>query len=152
MGQNFTVGGYAGVEPMVLDMCASEDAQLALMVGFVVQNNLAATLQNQDWPAYAHGYNGPNYAAQQYDTKLANAYATFSGGQAPDQTVRAAQVLLRYLGYAISVVDGVLGPNTLTQLHTFQSAQGIALTEGMDAGVLDSIAAALPEAALLALV
>jgi hypothetical protein len=144
MGENFALGGYAGVEAMVADMCASEDVQLTMMVEFIAQNNLAAALQTQNWVVYARGYNGPNYAAQQYDVRLANAYATFLAGQMPDQTVRTAQVLLKYLRYNVAVVDGELGPNTLTALHSFQSAQGANLTQTIDAGVVATLTAALP--------
>jgi N-acetylmuramidase/Putative peptidoglycan binding domain len=151
MGENFALGGYAGVEAMVADMCSSEDAQLAMMVEFIVHNNLAAALQTHNWAAYAHGYNGPNYAAQQYDVRLANAWAAFSAGQPPHQGVRTAQVLLNYLGFNVAVVDGEIGPNTLTSLHAFQSAQGVALTQTIDAAVLASLAAALPPPANLLL-
>lgn len=151
MGENFALGGYAGASAMVEDMCSSEDAQLAMMVQFIVQNHLATALQTHNWAAYAHGYNGPNYAAQQYDVRLANAYATFSGGQSPDQTVRTAQVLLKYLGMNVAVVDGQLGPNTLGALHSFQSAHGAALTPTVDATVVAALTAALPPAANLLL-
>jgi hypothetical protein len=144
MGENFAMGGYAGVDAMVADMCTSEDAQLAMMVEFIVQNNLAPALQAHNWAAYASVYNGPNYAGQQYDVRLANAYAAFSVGPSPDQTTRTVQVLLNYLGFNVAVVDGELGPNTLTALHSFQSAQGAILTQTVNSVVVADLARALP--------
>jgi hypothetical protein len=40
---------------------------------------LLAALQSHDWAAFAKGYNGPGYAKNAYDVKLAEAYERFSG-------------------------------------------------------------------------
>jgi len=146
LGENFSLGRFTAVQPMVEAMCASEDAQLQLVVDFVLGNHLATALQNKDWTAYAKVYNGPSYVKYHYDTSLAEYYAQYSAGPLPDIGVRAGQLLLRFLGYSTSVLDGQVGPNTLRQLNTFQTAKGLALTEDIDAGVLASIQAALPDA------
>jgi hypothetical protein len=149
MGENFALGGYAAVEAMVADMCASEDAQLMMMAAFIVRNHLAPALQARNWASYASGYNGPNYAAQQYDVRLAQAYAKFSTEQPPDPTVRTAQVLLNYLGFRVAVIDGKPGPVTLTALHNFQNAKGTGLTPAIDAAVVVALTAELPQPASL---
>jgi hypothetical protein len=146
LGENYALGKFTGVEPMIEAMCGGEDAQLQMMVNFVLGNHLATALQNHDWASYARGYNGPNYVKYHYDTSLAAFYAQYSAGTLPDIGVRAAQLLLRYLGFSTIVLDGQIGPNTLLQLHRFQSENGIALTEGIDTDVLASIQAALPAA------
>lgn len=35
-------------------------------------------LQRKDWAGFARGYNGPGYAKNRYDIKLANAYKKYS--------------------------------------------------------------------------
>ena len=152
MGENFAVAGFADVGSMVAAMAASEDAQLAAVVGFVAANGLEKALQNQDWAGYARGYNGPSYAKNSYDTKLAQTYATLKAGtNVPDLTVRTAQLYLLFLGYNPQGVDGQVGSHTLTALHNFQSASNLALTPGIDDGVVAALTAALPPAANLSL-
>lgn len=146
MGENFAVAGYASVEDMVTSMCASEDGQLSAVVGFIVSKKLAASLQAKDWTNYALHYNGPSYAKNHYDTRLAAAYTRLSDGPLPDLNVRTAQACLEFLGYSPNGIDGVLGLNTLTALHNFQAKAGLALTVGIDAGVVAALVAALPAA------
>ncbi len=147
LGTNYTSLHYASVDAMVADMCATEDAQLAAVVGFVVTNRLATALQNQQWATYASGYNGHGYAANHYDTRLASHYSYYIGGGAmPDLNIRAAQVYLEFLGYDPKGIDGVLGAGTLTALHNFQSDQGLTLTPTVDDSVVASLSAALPAA------
>jgi len=147
MGENFTEAGFPSVDAMVAGACATEDQQLAAVVGFITANGLETALQAKDWAAYAHGYNGPNYAQNGYDTKLAHYYALFSNAaNAPDLTIRAAQVYLLFLGFDPHGIDGQLGANTLTALHTYQSKNGQLLTTGIDANVVATLAAAMPTA------
>jgi hypothetical protein len=39
---------------------------------------LVDELRRNDWAGFARGYNGPGYADNRYDTKLASAYSNFS--------------------------------------------------------------------------
>jgi hypothetical protein len=147
MGEHFSSLGFASVADLVAGMCATEDRQLAAVVAFIMGNGLDTALQSQDWATYAHGYNGPNYAQNAYDTKLAHNYALFSGGVGtPDLTIRAAQIYLNFLGFGPLAVDGQLGPGTLTALHNFQSSNGQTLTPGIDGNVTSALLAALPPA------
>jgi len=144
--------GFVSVQDMVTAMADSEDAQLQAVVGFIQANNLQAPLQQQDWATYARRYNGPSYAKNQYDTKLAQAYALFQDAtKVPDLNVRAGQLLLLLLGFNPGGVDGALGPKTLAALNSFQSQQGLPLTTGIDASVVASLTAALPAAPNLSL-
>jgi hypothetical protein len=79
MGGNYKVAGYANVESMVLACMESEANQVEMMVNFIKGNRLLAALQSHDWAAFAKGYNGPGYAKNAYDVKLAEAYERFSG-------------------------------------------------------------------------
>jgi hypothetical protein len=75
LGQNFPNLGMANAHQYVSKLAKSEKDQLEAFEGFVVANNLKDELQRKDWAGFARGYNGPGYAANQYDVKMAQAYA-----------------------------------------------------------------------------
>lgn len=152
MGSNARIAGFNSVGEMVSAMAASEDQQLKAVVNFVLSKGLDKALQSRDWAAYAYHYNGSDYASNQYDTKLADAYALYQdSSKRPNLTIRAAQMLLFLLGYNPQGVDGSIGAHTLTALHAFQTAKQMSLSIGIDDGVVQSLAAALPAAPNLAL-
>ena len=145
LGKNYLKVGFANVNQMVVAMCASEDLQIATVSEFIIANGLEKTLRALDWVSYARGYNGADYAKNNYDIRLANYYVGFQGGtNVPDLTIRAAQLYLLFLGFNPQGIDGLLGNNTLTALHNFQNANGLPLTTGIDAGVVSELAAAFP--------
>jgi hypothetical protein len=63
---------------MVRQACESEANQLRQMASFIRSAGLQDELQKKDWAKFARGYNGPGYAKNAYDTKLAAAYKKFS--------------------------------------------------------------------------
>lgn len=74
MGFNHHVVGFATVQQFVAAMETGEPAQLGAFVQYVRTAGLAPSLRRLDWAGFAHGYNGPDYAANDYDGKLARAY------------------------------------------------------------------------------
>ena len=78
MGFNYKQAGYTSVQDFVKAMYASEDEQLMAFVNFIKSQKLDSKLQARDWAGFAKAYNGPGYAANQYDKKLADAYKRFS--------------------------------------------------------------------------
>ena len=56
----------------------SEADQLNAFCEFIKSNNLIPALQNRNWAQFARAYNGPEYARNAYDTKLAEAYDHFA--------------------------------------------------------------------------
>jgi hypothetical protein len=74
MGSNFGMVGYTSPKHMVLDFLADDDNQLEAMVKFIKAAKLDDELRAHQWAAFARGYNGPGYAKNSYDTKLAAAY------------------------------------------------------------------------------
>src|ERR1035441_3265702 len=91
MGMNFKPAGFASAEDMVAAMCDSEDSQLQGFASFLKSSKLDGALQIHDWTSLARGYNGPNFAANQYDAKLRGEFQKFSTGALPDINTRAAQ-------------------------------------------------------------
>jgi hypothetical protein len=145
MGANFAQAAYATVDAMVAAMSDSEDAQLEAMVTFLRTNSLDAKLRAHDWAGLARGYNGPNYAANQYDVKLAGAYQRFSNGSLPDLNVRAAQLYLTFLGVnpGPGPVDGVLGPQTAAAIRGYQTGRGLPVTGVADTATLAALVAGI---------
>ena len=116
LGSNATSVGFPSVQTMVEAMTGSEDAQLQAVVAFIMNNNLQHALSGDDFPNFARGYNGPNFAQNHYDRQLAAAKAKFVNGGLPDLTVRTGQVLLLFLKLDPGRIDGVMGPRTRSAL------------------------------------
>lgn len=140
MGNNAALVGFADVETMVRAMVASEDAQLAAMLGYCVKTGIDRALQARDWAKFAHGYNGPSYANNAYDTKLAQAFAQLTAHGTPDLGIRAAQVYLRYHGFDPGPVDGAMGDRTRNALKAFQHGAAIPETGLADDRTLAALA------------
>lgn len=140
MGGNFEAAGYKDVEAMVADFVKSENAQLLGVARFLVFQKIAPALAQTNWPRFARLYNGPNYAANRYDTRLANAFTHYSAVGAPDLQVRTAQMMLNYRGSRLSV-DGVMGSATRSALVAFQSAESLPASGEVDDATLAALAA-----------
>jgi peptidoglycan hydrolase-like protein with peptidoglycan-binding domain len=79
MGFNHKTVGYPDVESFVEAMKVPGTNNIKALMQFCKNNNLLRHVNgaSKDWAAFAKGYNGPGYAANKYDTKLAAAYATY---------------------------------------------------------------------------
>ena len=75
MGFNHARAGFKTVQQFVNAMCKDENAQLAAFTQFIINSGLADELRDRRWADFARLYNGPGYAANKYDEKLAAAYA-----------------------------------------------------------------------------
>ena len=78
MGSNYKLAGCASVREMVSEACGSEAGQLRQMASFIKKAGLLDELVAKNWAGFAKGYNGPQYAKNQYDQKLAAAYTKFA--------------------------------------------------------------------------
>ncbi len=119
MGFNASLLGYATAADMIAAFKDSEDAQLDGCVRFIRANaELAAAFRSGKWARVAFFYNGPGFAKNQYDKKLAAAHAAFKAKE-PDIDARGAQARLVYLGYDPKGVDGLIGEATRTAVRAF---------------------------------
>jgi N-acetylmuramidase len=76
LGQNHKACGFDTSQAFVDAMwTGGAAAHLDAFVAFVKANNLDGPLRAKNWAAFARGYNGPSYAVNKYDTKMASAYA-----------------------------------------------------------------------------
>lgn len=80
MGYHWQRLGYSSVDDFVARMENSEGDQLDAFVRYVAADPaLLAALKGRKWAVFAKGYNGPDYAANLYDAKLAQAYLKYAG-------------------------------------------------------------------------
>lgn len=144
MGGNFQSAGFSDVESMVAAMMQGEDQQLTAMGNFLLKSKLNLPLRAHDWTTFARGYNGPNFAINQYDRKLNGEFQKLSTAGLPDLLVRAAQLYLTYLGFDPHGIDGVSGTRTLSALADFQTKNGLPVTNCIDADTVTQLVSALP--------
>lgn len=85
MGYHWQALGYPNLQAFINAMYYSEGDQLDAFVRFVKANpQILKAIQDQDWRLFARLYNGPNFEANQYDTRLAAAFAQHN--TAPEST------------------------------------------------------------------
>ncbi len=82
MGYHWQRLGYLDAQHFADTMALSEAAQLDAFVSFIEADPaLHKALKARSWKQFARIYNGPAYAKNLYDVKLARAYAQFAGEQ-----------------------------------------------------------------------
>ena len=139
MGFNAKTAGSTDVEAMISAMSDSEDAQMMGMVSFIRTNDLEKHLRNKHWDKFAQAYNGASYKKNNYDIKLAQAYALYDTGAVPDLDVRALQASLVYLGFDPKGVDGVFGAGSQVALIAYQKSRKLAQDGRFTKVILDSV-------------
>lgn len=143
MGFNAPLLGYGSAAEMVESFKNSEDAQLDGSARFIGSNpELARAFRTGNWARVAFFYNGPSYAKNQYDKKLAAAHSAFQAKE-PDIDARGAQARLVYLGYNPKGVDGLIGEATRTAIRAFLRDRKL----GGDGSLTATVREALREAA-----
>lgn len=80
MGFNHAAAGHPTLQGFINAMYRDEGAHLDAFVAFVrTQPLMHRALVARDWAGFARRYNGPDYQANAYDTRLAAAYARAKG-------------------------------------------------------------------------
>lgn len=131
MGSHFAKLGYATPVEMVETFARSEGEQLTAIAKFLIAEGLVDVIREKNWAHFARVYNGPNYAINRYDEKLASYYERYKTGSLPDLTLRAAQLMLVYDGFKIAV-DGAFGPATSDALSDYQRKNNLPVTGKLD--------------------
>lgn len=79
MGANYGVCGFTDAAGLMFASALNEYAQLDVMARFIgAQPGMLGALRAHQWAAFARAYNGPNFAINQYDTKLSDAYGNLT--------------------------------------------------------------------------
>ncbi len=168
MGFNHREGGYDTVQSMVADFCQDEESHLEAMIRFIKARGLADEIQRKDWAGFSRAYNGPGYAANKYDQRLAKAYAKWVkvpdarfdpadatkedevAASAPETfvdraRVKAVQEKLIALGYhMVGKPDGVAGPRTAGAIAAFEAENGFPVTGEINQLLIDRLEEAEP--------
>jgi hypothetical protein len=84
MGFNYALCGYDSVGRFVEAQASGAEGQLEAFANLLGRpgSPLVQPLRRKDWAKFAGLYNGPAYAQNAYDTKLAQAYARHAGAPA----------------------------------------------------------------------
>lgn len=77
-GFNWSCCGVQNLQEFITRMYRSEDDHLDMFDNYIKCVGLDDELRGLDWAGFARGYNGPQYTKNQYDKKLARAYAKYN--------------------------------------------------------------------------
>lgn len=133
MGSNHKMVGYATVQAMILDFMDDEAKHLEAVVQFLIESGIDDDLRAHRWEVVARVYNGVGYAKNQYDVKLAKAFAKWAGipdtpwenvsglGMQPTLIRGAKGEVVKALQKLLGIyVDGDFGSKTEGAVKTFQ--------------------------------
>lgn len=77
MGFNYVPAGFRTLQAFINAMFRDANSHLEAFTSFILNNNLADELRDLRWADFARHYNGPGYAANKYDVKMAEAYQMY---------------------------------------------------------------------------
>ncbi len=137
LGVNHAVAGFADVESYVRAQVLSEAAHLDAFTGYIITRRLDDELRDRRWADFAREYNGPGYAENRYDNKMADAYAEFARGTITPSTADVQHALNRH--GADLEVDGRAGKDTRAAISAFQREAGLPMTGIADAATLAAL-------------
>jgi hypothetical protein len=78
LGMNYSRVGSRTVDEFVVAQKLSEKEHLDAFVKFILSHDLSDELRERRWADFARRYNGPGFAKNHYDEKMAEAYAKHS--------------------------------------------------------------------------
>lgn len=134
LGVNHLAAGFYTVQSYVEAQLPSENNHLEAFTSFVLSNHLDDELRDKRWADFARSYNGPAYAQNKYDTKMAAAYAKHSGSPVP--STMDVQRALVAVGANLAL-DGITGPKTRNALRDVQRDAGLPVTGKADKATLE---------------
>ncbi|HVK52862.1 MAG TPA: N-acetylmuramidase domain-containing protein [Pseudoxanthomonas sp.] len=90
MGFNYALCGFDSVGRFVEAHSRDAESQAEAFANLIgrPRSPLIGPLRDKDWAAFARLYNGPGFRENRYDTKMAEAYARFSGKPRAGSTAR----------------------------------------------------------------
>jgi hypothetical protein len=142
MGFNHRAAGFETVEDFVNAMGEGEGEHLRAFGNFLEANpRMVEALCGKQWAEFARRYNGPGYAQNQYDAKMA---AEFASAKADPHDLERAdwmalQAALNVVGDAGLAVDGWSGPKTTAALIAHQKRAGLPTSGEPDEATLKSL-------------
>jgi len=74
MGAHWEWLGYSSIDELGAEARSSVGGQVRLMLNFIDKAGLKTALEQKDWRNFARRYNGPAFARNQYDSRMAAAF------------------------------------------------------------------------------
>src|SRR5262245_30302431 len=119
--------GFRNATAMVNAMIAGGvPAQVECMVREIKSRKLDAALNRHDWTSFARSYNGPGYAQNQYDVKMAAAYGKWMKRLAGRKLVELAPASPATQPIDIPVTRNAEPPKSAARSKTVWSATAMA--------------------------
>lgn len=160
LGNQFEELGFESATDLVSYMTEGGlTAQIKVLIAEVKAKSLIKALNTKDFKTFARRYNGPAYAQNQYDTRMAAACKRWSRKLetvtsrtvAPahqsltKRQIEAIQQKLADLGYTmVGIIDGKWGVNTVAAVNAFQNYEGLPETGDYDEATKAELAVAQP--------
>ncbi|MDF1601707.1 N-acetylmuramidase domain-containing protein [Mesorhizobium sp. YIM 152430] len=151
MGAHWAWLGFASVGALVAEARSGAEGQVRLMARYIEKAGLAGALARRDWPAFARGYNGPGFARNAYDVKLASGHGRYArldwtGAHTAlrrgDRGEKVSELQRRLVAHGATLsVDGVFGSLTQHAVRAFQLRRGLTAHGIADAPTLAALAA-----------
>jgi len=79
MGYHWKTIGYTTLQAFINDQYTARGQLMSFVKFILADSRLLRALRQKDWKTFARIYNGPAYATNKYDTKLAQAEARHRG-------------------------------------------------------------------------
>ncbi len=162
LGQEYKAAGFTTLEDFVRAMANSAGDHLKAFCNYVKTNKIDDELRDKRWTAFARAYNGPAYAQNDYDNKMAREYQKLAASWATKRyevrdddnvtdfnsraIVAAVQAALNATpGMPVSLkCDGWTGPNTDAAIMAYEQSVGLRADGKIDEALLNSLGIALP--------
>jgi N-acetylmuramidase len=87
LGMNHRRVGSNTVDEFVEAQKRSEKEHLDAFVKFILSHDLSDELRDRRWDDFARRYNGPRFAENGYDRKMAEAYARYVAGSSRERSI-----------------------------------------------------------------
>lgn len=159
--ENHVSVGYDTPEAMWQAFMDDEEEHVEAMLRFILANNIDDDLRAERWSVVARVYNGPRYAENQYDKKMAAAFAAFKKEPdidwAPDaadpdrltistgDAIKSVQERLIALGYPeVGKPDGSWGTKTRAAVLGFRADNGLPIVADIDSELMAALMLAAP--------
>lgn len=156
LGTNHAMVGYPTVQQMVRAFMEDAENHVEAMALFILASGIDDDMRAGRWAQVARVYNGPGYAKNGYDRKLAAAYAKWAkipdiewapdapdmpgGGNLTAADLKTVQEALHRLGYhEVGKADGAWGTRTRAAVLAFRADNNMPLVAGIDSAFIEAV-------------